>query len=444
MSAYYNEVDGFCCDVLRARIADGSLPDGVVDDRDVRTVQPSEIAHHEQIHLFAGIGGGALACRIAGVPDDFRLITAGVPCQPSSQVGKRLGSLDERWLWPEFFRLLRGLGSHYALVEQPPGIVSLNDGAEWLDILGTLAEVVPGFEGSRVSAADVGAFHERERIWLVACPAVADDHEQRWLAVRTELQGALGRFVARRDKVVDDTEGLGLHAWDLGSAPGETDRVGEWRRDAGDGYAPVGDAEHVGQPRDETGGREAQHGAEHARDELVDTASGGRGARRSVGVRRADGRREELGDTDSAGRAQRDASAVAADSRHVSGERGRVGVPGRASVQCQSDARGASAGNGEDEGEEIQRERRRRDAWDYGQLLRPWDDAVPVRGADGTVRFIPREAAEAGPQSPLWPVADGVPGRVARLRSIGNAWVPQAAVPALRVILEHARRSSVA
>jgi DNA (cytosine-5)-methyltransferase 1 len=56
-----------------------------------------------------------------------------------------------------------------------------------------------------------------------------------------------------------------------------------------------------------------------------------------------------------------------------------------------------------------------------------WRDAVPVKGADGTVRFIPREAQEEGSESPLWPVAHGVSGRVARLRGIGNAIVPQCA-----------------
>ena len=68
-----------------------------------------------------------------------------------------------------------------------------------------------------------------------------------------------------------------------------------------------------------------------------------------------------------------------------------------------------------------------------------WDDATPVRGADGTVRLIPAEAAAAGPESPLWPVADGVPGRVARLRAIGNAVVPQCAKVVGRRLLEIAR-----
>ena len=65
-----------------------------------------------------------------------------------------------------------------------------------------------------------------------------------------------------------------------------------------------------------------------------------------------------------------------------------------------------------------------------------WHDATPVRGADGTVRLIPAQAAQEGPQSPLWPVADGVPGRVARLRAIGNAVVPRCAEVVGRRLLE--------
>lgn len=101
--------------------------------------------------------------------------------------------------------------------------------------------------------------------------------------------------------------------------------------------------------------------------------------------------------------------------------------------------RGRSADDGEELGEDVRvgyadHERREerdlaavaddtgRVGWS-GQPIR-WDDAVPFRGADGVLRFIPAEAAATGPESPLWPVVDGVPGRVARLRAIGNAIVP--------------------
>lgn len=57
-----------------------------------------------------------------------------------------------------------------------------------------------------------------------------------------------------------------------------------------------------------------------------------------------------------------------------------------------------------------------------------WGDAVALCGVDGTVRAIPRDAAESGPQSPLWPVAHGIPARVAQLRGIGNSIVPRCAL----------------
>jgi DNA (cytosine-5)-methyltransferase 1 len=61
--AYYNEIDSWCCDLLRERIATGDLPAGIVDNRDIRLVQLGELRDFGQLHFFAGIGGGA-----AGLP----------------------------------------------------------------------------------------------------------------------------------------------------------------------------------------------------------------------------------------------------------------------------------------------------------------------------------------------------------------------------------------
>jgi DNA (cytosine-5)-methyltransferase 1 len=88
---------------------------------------------------------------------------------------------------------------------------------------------------------------------------------------------------------------------------------------------------------------------------------------------------------------------------------------------------------GDSDGERGRGWRERQDAGNVGassevvQCGQAWADAVPAVGHDGTTRFIPADAAARGPESPLWPVAHGVSGRVAQLRALGNAIVPQCA-----------------
>lgn len=83
MTVYYNDIDPFCCRVLRARIADGSLPPGDVDERSIEDVTADDLRGYDQVHLFAGIGGFPLGLRMAGVPDDFPIWTGGFPCFPA-------------------------------------------------------------------------------------------------------------------------------------------------------------------------------------------------------------------------------------------------------------------------------------------------------------------------------------------------------------------------
>lgn len=75
-------------------------------------------------------------------------------------------------------------------------------------------------------------------------------------------------------------------------------------------------------------------------------------------------------------------------------------------------------------------------AVDGGRFQR-WGDAVPFAGADGSLRLIPRDAATNGNESSLWPVADGVPGTLARLHAIGNAVSPPAALEILLRVRAH-------
>tara|TARA_R110000824_G_C15217322_1_gene677230 strand:+ start:2861 stop:3706 length:846 start_codon:yes stop_codon:yes gene_type:complete len=103
------------------------------------------------------------------------LICGGFPCQPVSHAGQQKGTNDDRWLWPEFQRLVGVLRPRYVLVENVPGLFTANDGHAFGAILGDLADLGYDAEWTVLSAADVGAPHLRKRVWIVAH---ADRREQ--------------------------------------------------------------------------------------------------------------------------------------------------------------------------------------------------------------------------------------------------------------------------
>jgi len=92
------------------------------------------------------------------------LICGGFPCQPVSLAGRRRGQDDERWLWPEFARIVRVLRPRFVLVENVPGLLARGMG----DILGDLAACGYQCEWDCIPAAAVGAPHLRYRVFIVA------------------------------------------------------------------------------------------------------------------------------------------------------------------------------------------------------------------------------------------------------------------------------------
>lgn len=51
------------------------------------------------------------------------VICGGFPCQPVSLAGRRQVQADDRWLWPEFARLIRELRPRIAVMENVPGLL---------------------------------------------------------------------------------------------------------------------------------------------------------------------------------------------------------------------------------------------------------------------------------------------------------------------------------
>ena len=96
------------------------------------------------------------------------VISGGFPCQDISAAGKGAGITGSRsGLWKEFARIVCEVRPRYVYVENSPILASRG-----LDVvLGDLAALGLDAEWGVLSAADVGAPHRRDRVWIVANPA---------------------------------------------------------------------------------------------------------------------------------------------------------------------------------------------------------------------------------------------------------------------------------
>ena len=93
------------------------------------------------------------------------VVSGGFPCQDISAAGKGVGIEGERsGMWREMARIIREVRPRFVFVENSPMLTSRGLGA----VLGDLASMGFDAKWGVLGAADVGANHQRDRIWIVA------------------------------------------------------------------------------------------------------------------------------------------------------------------------------------------------------------------------------------------------------------------------------------
>lgn len=372
MAAYYNEIDPFAAQWLRNLIAAGHIAPGVVDERSIKDVAPEDLSGFVQCHFFAGIGVWSHALRLAGWPDDRPVWTGSCPCQPFSSAGARLGTADERHLWPDWFNLIRQRRPAVIFGEQVEAAV--NHGR--LDLVQADLESEDYACGAvGMPAAGVGAPHIRQRLWFVA-----NNNNK-----RREWDSRVGWDTQRGVEHAGD-------AGELGHAEGDRPEMrrhlhGELPRQGfteGCDAGKLADAEHDGGRANEQGRQTQGRTVDGWPSGLAD-ANNERCSEQHALLRPEEAGRHESGILETAGRG--DAGELADT---TSGGWAGVGGNGRAQEQ-----------------------------------------RVAQRGTSGfwkAADWLPCRDGKARPVEPgTFPLAHGSTARVGRLRAYGNAIVPQVA-----------------
>jgi DNA (cytosine-5)-methyltransferase 1 len=100
--------------------------------------------------------------------DAIDVISGGFPCQPFSVAGKRKGTDDDRFLWPEMLRVIREVQPAWAVAENVNGLLTQQQGMVFERVLADLEGEGYEVQPFVIPACAVGAPHRRDRIWIVA------------------------------------------------------------------------------------------------------------------------------------------------------------------------------------------------------------------------------------------------------------------------------------
>lgn len=135
-----NEIDSYCCQVLRKNFTHQIIED------DIRNIGKGRKTELPAVDIISG----------------------GFPCQPFSMAGQRKGAEDDRYLWPEMLRIIREVQPRWIVGENVTGILSMDDGRVFEEICNSLESENYSVQSFIIPACAKGAPHKRNRVWIIA------------------------------------------------------------------------------------------------------------------------------------------------------------------------------------------------------------------------------------------------------------------------------------
>ena len=96
------------------------------------------------------------------------IITGGFPCQSISVAGLQKATEDNRWLWPEMFRIIKEIHPTYVIGENVRNLISIHEGVVFEQVCTDLEGEGYEVQTYVLPASAVNAPHQRYRCWIVA------------------------------------------------------------------------------------------------------------------------------------------------------------------------------------------------------------------------------------------------------------------------------------
>ena len=144
------------------------------------------------------------------------ILTGGYPCQPFSTAGKRLGQNDPRHLWPRIATGISLVRPALVFIENVDGHVSLG----LREVIEELAELGYKTTWGIFSASEVGAPHQRKRVFILAHRN--GTRLEGWYS--TVMRGSASELLARSGSpsIWPSRPGEAQHGWEPPRVVGDT------------------------------------------------------------------------------------------------------------------------------------------------------------------------------------------------------------------------------
>lgn len=188
------------------------------------------------------------------------ILTGGFPCQPFSQAGKRRGTSDDRYLWPEMLRIIRLTRPRWVIAENVRGLLTMQNGLVFEQVCTDLENSGYEVQPLVIPAVAVNAPHRRDRVWFIA-------HSISNTTDRKEKSRKLSEAPSEQEQ---DGSKYGPTRQSLRTAPGR--RSKRLTKDFAVANA-FGDSESSRQSCSDEGQRKTQHGRAGARSSQCFTSN---------------------------------------------------------------------------------------------------------------------------------------------------------------------------